>query len=65
MSAIGDLSKRRYLKQVEQIDHIHIVVKDIRKAADLFGHILGAKFGDENILEYLREGSHKIKIATI
>jgi len=48
--------------KVEQIDHIHIVVKDLDKAVEFFESLLGVKFSKEVFLE---EWQFKSRIAPI
>jgi len=39
--------------KVEHLDHIHIAIKDIDKAAELFERLLGIKFCKEGVIEKL------------
>jgi len=48
--------------KVEQIDHIHIVVKDLDKAVAFFENLLGVKFGEAVGLE---EWHFKSRVAPI
>jgi len=48
--------------KVEQVDHIHVAVKDMDKAVNLFEDLLGIKFSKEFVSE---EMGIKSRVATI